>query len=171
MIRRRLLSFLVAAFSATCGACGAVPHADRPARVEAMATEYESEWPGVPQISAATFIATPDNQRPLLVDCRAPAERAVSMLPKAITPDQIEANPDAFQETPLIVYCTIGYRSTKLASQLRKRGFNASNLHAGVLGWAHAQQAFVTPDGHTTTHVHVYGATWDLLPQGYESEY
>ena len=166
-IRRLLVIALLLAVSA----CAPVAATDRPARVEQMATGYESQWPEVPQVTAAQYEAIPDDQRPILVDARSPRERRISMIPGAITPDQLPAQVPARSHPPVLVYCTIGYRSTKLASELRDQGINAENLHGGVLAWAHHGGRFVTPEGEPTREVHVYAQPWDLLPDTYTSDY
>ena len=163
---------LVTALLLAAPACAPVATPDRPARVEQMATGYESEWPEVPQMSAEQYEAIPNDQRPLLIDARTPRERRVSVIPGAITPDQLPAELSARPHQPVLVYCTIGYRSTKLAAELREQGVNAENLHGGVLAWAHQGGRFVTPDGELHPRgCNVYAPPWDLLPEGYTSDY
>ena len=162
---------LVTALLFTGPACAPVASVDRAARVEQMALGYESQWPAVPQITAEQYEAMPDDQRPILVDARTPRERRISVIPGAITPDQLPSPRSATSDRPVLVYCTIGYRSTKLAAELRERGIDAENLHGGVLAWAHHGGPFVTPDGEETRNVHVYAPPWDLLPDRYVSDY
>ncbi len=141
--------------------------------VEAMALGYERELPTVPQVTAADLLARfADKTRthPVLVDCRERGEQRVSMLAGAITREQLEAEPGRYADAELVVYCTIGYRSSQYVGELRERGMSAANLHGGVLAWAHAGRGFVDSSGASTRRVHVYGAQWDLLPAGYESE-
>ena len=146
---------------------------ERKARVLALARGYEDQLPPVPQLTADALlprVTSADATPVVLVDCRAPHERAVSTLPGAITPDQLDADPQRYAGAELVVYCTIGYRSSRLTGELRERGFAAANLRGGVLAWAHAGGKFVDARGGPTARVHVYGEPWDLLPAGYESE-
>lgn len=145
--------------------------ADHAAQVEAMAKGYESKWPQVPQFTAEDLMSMPRGERPVLIDVRNASERAVSLIPSALTLETFGGDASESTARPVIVYCTIGYRSTKLAAKLRRRGFNAHNLHCGVLAWAHAGGVFVTSEGQATSQVHVYGRRWDLLPIGYQSHY
>ena len=141
--------------------------------VERMATGYEQEWPEVPQMRADELPARQwsASDGPLLVDCRSVKERAVSILPGSVALADWESARQVDPERPLLLYCTIGYRSTRAAAGLRKRGIDARNLHGGVLAWAHAGGNFVDPEGRATRRVHVYGRPWDLLPSGYTSEH
>lgn len=163
-------ALLLAAAGEGCDTASPAPAlapADVPARVEALAHGYEARWPNVPQVTAADLQAAPLDQKPILIDARSLAERRVSAIPGALSIDQL---PDAPQR-PVLVYCTIGHRSTQFAAQLRQRGIDARNLHGGVLAWAHAGGSFVTPQGDPTHAVHVYDRPWDLLPEPYESHY
>ncbi len=137
------------------------------ARVDELATGYESRWPQVPQVTAADLQALPLDQQPILVDARSRSERRVSVISGALSIDQLTDTP----QRPVLVYCTIGHRSTQLAAELRQRGIDARNLHGGVLAWAHAGGHFVTAQGDPTRAVHVYDRPWDLLPDAYESRY
>ena len=144
--------------------------ARRASEVQAMAIDYESKLPPVPQISASDLLERPIDGL-LLVDCRSQEERAVSTLPGAIAHQRLEERPEDYRESEIVVYCTIGYRSSKLVGELRAKGFTASNLRGGVLAWAHAGGEFIDAGGSTTAEVHVYDAPWDLLPSDYQSQY
>ena len=175
-----VLSVLVMAAAVGCApppspAASADPGAadtDRAKRVHAMALDYEARLPAVPQIEAGGLIEKngATSRSIVYVDCRTPRERAVSTLPGAVTPQELGADPERYAGTDWVVYCTIGYRSSKLVERMRRQGFNATNLRGGVLAWAHAGGEFVTPEGEPTNRVHIYGRPWDLLPSGYEAK-
>lgn len=143
---------------------------DRRSTIESMYAEYRVEaFADVPGISVANLQVLEAEQPIVLVDCREDVERAVSMVPGAISKADFEANAAAYREHLVVTYCTIGYRSGVYAADLIGRDFDAINLKGGVLAWAHANQPFIAPGGDETRRVHVYGAQWDLLPDGYES--
>ncbi|GAB7079040.1 rhodanese-like domain-containing protein [Megalodesulfovibrio paquesii] len=109
--------------------------------------------------------------RVLLVDTRAPAERAVSILPGAVTEAQFEADPELRRGAIVVAYCTIGYRSGMLAKKMAGQGVSVLNLYAGMLDWVHAGGTLVDAQGHPTNKLHVYGERWDLGPAGIEGVY
>jgi len=157
-----------------CGDAAGLSDAGRHARVIEMADGYTHAWPHLPRVDAAALRAGAlDN--PMLVDCRKTSEQAVSRLPGAVVRDDFEAQRDAdpqrFAGRPVVIYCTIGYRSGRYAAALRKQGIDAYNLHGGVLDWAHDGGAFLTPEGADTRDVHVYGRQWSLLPADYDATY
>ncbi len=167
---------LIQALAACGGAALPVAGADaaRHERVVVMADGYAAGWPQLPKVDAAALHAGALDE-PVLVDCREAFEQDVSVLPDAVTRSdyeaQVAADPGAFGDRPVVVYCTIGYRSGEYAATLRQRGVDAYNLHGGVLDWAHAGGGFVTPRGDATRAVHVYGHRWSLLPAGYDAAY
>ena len=139
-------------------------------RITAMYTGYKAEaFANTPDFTVADLQVLESDQPVTLVDCREDAERAVSMIPGAITTAQFEAIPEDYRGHLVVMYCTVGYRSGVYAKDLIERDFDAINLIGGVLAWAHEGNTFIDPDGNRTQRVHVYGPTWDLLPSGYES--
>ena len=101
-------------------------------------------FPQVPRMTTARLAAMrADDRRPdiILLDARTAAEFDVSHLPGAILASNtrmalsvLEANePDS----TIIVYCSVGYRSSQLAANLRRRGFeNVFNLEGSLFQWA-----------------------------------
>ena len=174
------ISTLTLVLTQALTACGrsalpmAGPDATRHDQVVAMADGYAAGWPQLPRVNAAALHAG-TLREPVLVDCREAFEQDVSVLPGAVLQSdyevQLAADPAAFVDRPVVVYCTIGYRSGEYAAALRQRGVDAYNLHGGVLEWAHAGGDFVTPHGTPTRSVHVYGRRWSLLPEGYDATY
>lgn len=134
-----------------------------------LTRECGEKYPDAPWVTVEEFLADPDRRNTVVVDNRAARERAVSFIPGSITKRDFEQAPDRYRDLPVLVYCTVGCRSGKYATSLRARGFDARNLGGGVLGWAFAEQEFVTPDGDGTRRVHVYARRWNALPPGYEA--
>ena len=138
-------------------------------RVESMYREYEREaFPGVPAVTAVAARAWADSVDVVFVDVRAPRERRISELPGALSAAEFEQTADRYTDRPVIVYCTIGYRSGIETVALRTRGVEAYNLEGGILAWAHAEGEVVDGVSALPTHrVHVYGRRWNLLPAGW----
>lgn len=103
----------------------------------------------------------------VLIDVRPHTERAVSMLPGAITIDAFREQPEQYSGRTLITYCTVGVRSGHEAHALREQGFRAENFSEGILGWTHVDGALVGPDGAPTRQVHVYDRPWNFTAAGY----
>ena len=136
--------------------------------VETMYENYKKDFPDVSDISAEEALALTRQSMPVFVDVRDPSEQAVSMLPGAITEKEFLKDPAAYRDRTVIGYCTISYRSGKLAEKLQEKGIHMLNLRGGILAWIHAGGK-IYRDGKITNKVHVYGKTWNLAPSGYEA--
>ena len=137
-------------------------------KVEAMYNNYKKSFPEVADLSAERALKLMDGGRVVFVDVREPREQALSMLPGAITDREFLRNPEAYRDLLIIGYCTISYRSGKLARKLQKKGIHMHNLRGGILSWLHAGGR-VYKDGEPVNRMHVYGRKWDLAPSAYES--
>ena len=140
---------------------------EKKAAIASMYSSYKEA--GFPEVKEVTVEALRESDAQyVVVDVRTEEERAVSMLPGAISSEVYEAAGDQYAGRPVVVYCTIGARSGEYAKSLTKAGVEAYNMPGSVLAWSHAGFPFVDPDGAETRKVHVYGAGWDLLASGYE---
>ncbi|MCO4774326.1 MAG: rhodanese-like domain-containing protein [Deltaproteobacteria bacterium] len=140
------------------------------ARLEAVDEMYEvyrRAFAAVPEVRAEELKQRlEEGQRVVLVDVRGAEERAVSMLPGALSVEEYEAA--AAPGDAVVVYCTIGARSGNYALELMERGVDVENLVGSVLAWTHVGGELVG-EGGATKRVHVYGAQWDLAANGYEA--
>jgi rhodanese-related sulfurtransferase len=143
--------------------------AERKARVEALYAGYKKDFADAPEISPSEALELWRQDRLLPIDVRAPAERAVSVLPGAVTEKEFMEDPGRFAGKQAVAYCTIGYRSGLFAAQAAPKGLHVRNMAGGLLGWLHAGGTLVDAKGEATKTVHVYGRTWDLAPLGYTS--
>ena len=100
----------------------------------------------------------------VFLDARSKEEYAVSHLPGArfigySDPDYTFTD-SLGRDTPLIVYCTIGYRSERIAQALRGRGFaRVHNLYGSLYAWKLAGFMLVDSRG-PTDHLHTYNRKW-----------
>jgi rhodanese-related sulfurtransferase len=108
----------------------------------------------------------------VFIDSREAAEYKVSHLPGALWVGYEQADFSALKgldkDTPLIVYCSVGYRSEKIAEKLQKMGFtDVHNLYGGIFEWVNRQQAVVDQQEQPTDSVHAYNRIWGVwLHQG-----
>lgn len=149
------------------------------AELTEMKRTIRERFPGVRQLSTtelAGWLASPQSAKPLLLDARAPAEYAVSHLRGAQLAASEEQALAVLQAEPrdrlVVVYCSVGYRSSALAEQLQARGFtNVYNLEGSIFEWANEgrpvyQSAALTGSSsvsqgeQSVKRVHPYDAKW-----------
>ena len=108
----------------------------------------------------------------MILDVRNPVEYKTSHLQNAILAENIKRAKrllhDVQKHQPIVVYCSVGYRSAKLAKQLMLQGFtNVSNLEGSIFQWANEGRP-VYADGKMVKVVHPYDNKWgQLLDQKY----
>ena len=130
----------------------------------------EAKFPDVPAIttdSLAQRLRDSTATRPVLLDARSPEEYSVSHLPgaKRVSPDaDTVAGLDTLsRDAPIVVYCSVGYRSARLTSRLQKQGFtNVANLKGSIFRWANEGRTVVR-NGNPVRAVHPYDNTWGRL--------
>ena len=115
----------------------------------------------------ATWLNSKDRPAPVLLDVRTPAEWEVSHLAGAhrVDPNASaeEAGAGIAKETPIVTYCSVGYRSGEVAQRLRKAGYkHVQDLEGSIFEWANEDRPLVH-DGKKVTKVHPYNATWGRL--------
>ncbi len=134
----------------------------------AVKQAIRAEFPGVEQISTAELNTwlTSEEPSPILLDVREEAEYRVSHLRGAIRVDPGgETSPPAGagKNTPIVTYCSVGYRSSKVAKRLMEQGYtNVSNLEGSIFEWAN-QGLPVVREGEEVRQVHPYDRNWEQL--------
>lgn len=163
-IHSRLL--IVVAVSIALGSAGCRDEVAWPAVTRAI----EAEYPDVRRISTdslAAWLASESETPPILLDVRTEDEFAVSHLRGA---RRIEPGADDFSmldvvdpDTPIVAYCSIGFRSAELADRLQNAGFtNVYNLDGSIFRWANESRP-VYREGREVREVHPYDALWGRL--------
>ena len=114
--------------------------------------------------------------RILLLDTRTPEEWRISRIPGARVVDyeQFEvAQLDSLsRDTPMILYCSVGYRSGELGKKLKEAGFaQVHNLYGGILEWKNRGYTVETPEGEPTEQVHAYSRYWSTFLEKGEAVY
>lgn len=108
------------------------------------------------------------DKKTVLLDARQPEEFRTSHLPGAhwigYKKFEIANLPEIQKDAPIVVYCSVGYRSEKIGEKLKAAGYtNVRNLYGGIFAWANEDRELEDNDGNTTTTVHGYDKKWSKL--------
>lgn len=69
--------------------------------------------------------------------------------------------PDIKDKTTIIVYCSVGYRSEKIAEELIKNGYSQTkNLYGGIFDWVNKGYPVYDNSNQETKKVHAYNESW-----------
>jgi rhodanese-related sulfurtransferase len=119
-------------------------------------------FPNLPKISTSDLAAWLESgvDKPVLLDARTPEEYSVSHLRGARL---ISANLEDLKldlSAPIVVYCSIGYRSAVAVKQLQAMGYQKIfNLEGSIFQWANERR----PLNRKRDHVHPYNQFWGFL--------
>ena len=149
--------------SNTDGDAHDAPHDARArAACDAEVSHHVSKFPGIRHIGAKRLEELLAAGPVMLVDVRSREEFAVSTLPGAIPLRELSLPPPP--DMPLVLFCTVGYRSALEATRLRTHAHRAGVFSmAGILSWAHHGGTLVTPAGQVTNRVHCFGSKWAVM--------
>ena len=105
------------------------------------------------------------NPELLLLDTRTSREYEVSHIAGAEFVDYSKFNRAAAADwdrgKPVVVYCSVGYRSERIGEQLKRMGFKTVyNLYGGIFEWVNQGHPVVDAQGQVTTMVHTYNEDW-----------
>lgn len=123
----------------------------------------------VPLITTAELATKmPQATPPMILDSREKREFEVSRLPTAqwIGYEDFDLSRVATidRNKPVVVYCSVGYRSEKIGEQLLSAGFkNVKNLYGGIFAWANEKRPLVDAGKNPVTRVHGYDKHWAKL--------
>lgn len=114
----------------------------------------------------AGWLEDPLKPQPIILDARTEAEYAVSHLKNAQRIDPYHSNlvvSAESKDTPIAVYCSVGYRSARIAQQLQQAGFpHVYNLEGSLFKWANEERPiYINND--ITPLVHPYNQLWGRL--------
>jgi len=118
----------------------------------------------IPAIAPETLYAQ-GLERYMLLDTRAQPEFEVSHLEGAkavgyesFDPQMLSTIP---RDQPIVVYCSVGYRSEKIGEKLQDMGFTeVYNLYGGIFAWKNAGYKVMSADTIPTERVHTYNQDW-----------
>jgi rhodanese-related sulfurtransferase len=103
----------------------------------------------------------------LLLDAREWTEYQVSHLKNAMFVGYDQFDMDRLKlvskNQKIVVYCSVGYRSEKIADKLKQAGYtNVSNLYGGIFEWVNQGNTVVDAHGGVTENIHAYSKTWGV---------
>ncbi len=65
------------------------------------------------------------------------------------------------KDEPVVVYCSVGYRSERIGEKLKKMGFETVyNLYGGIFEWKNQGYQVENQEGKETQKVHAYSKKW-----------
>lgn len=101
----------------------------------------------------------------LLLDAREKEEFNTSHIPNAqyigYNHFDISTLNNIDKNKPIIVYCSVGYRSEKIGEKLQKAGFKeVYNLYGSIFEWANQDGALEDAQQQPTTEIHTYNKKW-----------
>ncbi len=129
-----------------------------------------TSFPAVHQLSTdslAAWLNSDTNPQPTLLDIRTAEEYTVSHLRGALRVAP-ETNDFTFldsldRSTPLVAYCSVGYRSSEVAQRMQEAGFtNVSSLEGSIFRWANEGHP-VYRDDKPVREVHPFDGVWGQL--------
>ena len=118
-------------------------------------------------------LSSMDSGRFVLLDAREKEEYAISTIPGStyIGYDDFDIKSISHlpKGQPIVVFCSIGYRSEKIGEKLKKEGYGrVFNLYGSIFAWANAGLPLKTPDGKHTQKLHTYSKKWSKWVQNPE---
>ena len=126
------------------------------------------QFPEIQQLTTAKLATWLQQEvpQPLLLDARTLEEYRVSHLLNAKPvsnnlQDLIDGGIDL--ATPIVVYCSVGYRSAAIARRLQAIGYqNVFNLNGSIFQWVNENRS-VYREGKEVNKVHPYDKFWQYL--------
>ena len=106
-----------------------------------------------------------NTQKLRIFDAREREEFEVSHIPDAefvgYNLFDIHAYSKLPKDTPIVVYCSIGYRSEKIGERLKAKGFTkVYNLYGSIFEWANRGYPLINEEGREVREVHTYNKDW-----------
>ena len=137
-----------------------------------LKTFIRLKFPFVQRMTTVEFsqrLSDSENFHPLILDARSKREYAVSHLAASRQIDIAsdftaeQALKEVSKNTPIVVYCSVGYRSAEVAQRLKQAGFShVFNLEGGLFQWANEERPMLH-NGQPTQLIHPYNAVWGNL--------
>lgn len=127
--------------------------------------ELRAAFPKVARVDVGSLELELGGERPpILLDVRSQGEFGVSHLAGARRAETLDAALQALAGVPkdaaLVAYCSVGYRSSKLAAALATEGFtNVRNLEGSIFAWANSGRP-VFRGRERASRVHPYDEEW-----------
>lgn len=107
------------------------------------------------------------NTNIVLLDARETAEYNVSHLQNAkcvgYTHFDLNTLKNVPKNSPIVVYCSVGYRSERIGEKLKSAGYsNVRNMYGGIFEWTNAGNSLFDNQKKQTNLVHGYDKSWGI---------
>lgn len=117
----------------------------------------------VPEVAVSAV----DETNLVLLDAREIGEYNVSKIKGAkwvgYTDFSLDRVEEIDKESKILVYCSVGYRSEKVAEKLIANGFtDVSNLYGGIFEWVNQKKELVDSTDKSVEKVHAYNRIWGV---------
>ena len=143
---------------------------------EKLKAMIRKAYPSVPQLGTGALATWMEESKPslLIADVRAPEEFAVSHLRGAVNLRTVEQIRDGMAQqgaSTTVLYCAVGFRSSRLTDALIDQGVSeVVSLEGSIFQWANEGRALYRGD-EPVRKVHPYGKRWaGLLEEGLASD-
>ena len=165
---RQRLGFWLFLFSGGLLVYGFDPETDGMQGIKELVRKRFPEVRQLQPVELEEWLSDTNRARPLILDVREAKEFKVSHLADAenVDPDSKPADLKLKTATnrPVIVYCSVGYRSSALAQRLMKSGYtNVFNLEGSIFQWANEGRPVVNEKQEAVKKVHPYNQRWGVL--------
>jgi rhodanese-related sulfurtransferase len=133
-------------------------------------SDIRDKYPDVRQLRTDelhSWLTGSESRSVILIDARGMEEFRVSHITGArnipYDKDPLKHLTDIKPNNPIVVYCSVGYRSSILAGKLQDMGFTkVYNLEGSIFKWANEDKPLVQKQT-TVYKVHPYNAHWGNL--------
>ncbi len=118
-----------------------------------------------PTIDINEFKSVLAKNNVLVLDAREKEEFEISHIKNAINIgydnfDLEKVSKKLDKTKPIIIYCSVGYRSGQLAEKLIEKGFKVKNLYGGIFEWKNQGNDVFDKSSNKTQRVHTYNKKW-----------
>jgi rhodanese-related sulfurtransferase len=130
----------------------------------------------VPEVRARDIYPSTHPQELVWLDAREREEFEVSHIANALWAGYDDFSLDRLngisKHTPIVVYCSVGYRSEKIAEKLIAAGYtHVANLVGGMFDWVNCGYPVVDTAGSPTAKVHAFSPAWGIWLEKGEKVY
>jgi rhodanese-related sulfurtransferase len=144
-----------------------IPADEAPLDLASKAAEIRAQFPEITHIGTDAVVRRVEgagHTEIQLVDVREADEFAVSHIPGAVnlpSSSKQEVLLSAIRrDIPVVVYCSVGYRSARIVQRLQRAGRqNVVNYAGSLFDWANKGHPMQSAAG-STSSVHPYDAYW-----------
>jgi len=180
--RACLLILVVAVCAAHFSGCTRTdnPPAKQLDELEKIKRKTAADFPDISHVDTKQVAQWMEGKdKPVIVDVREADEFAVSHLPNAVRLSPAASADDAgntvlqdvAKDRRIVLYCSVGLRSSKMAKRLRDAGFtNVHNMSGSIFQWANDGRPLQSDTG-PAEKVHPFNSKWgELLKPQYRAK-